>query len=204
MVDANKPERSARLIDRHKKNRWSTISEYSENWVWRNSKLLDLLLSAGLDSSKLSFTEYGCGPRQHFRELLLKKNPNIEVKVADLEVRCDDCIKVDLDFTNITEVLPKTDVAVLSGVVEYLRDPKKTFSRLLDIHNYLLFSYSVLAFESKGDLDYLSQLFNNRSKLGWKNHLEITDVMSCFKEFGYVIKMGTWEKQLLFLVVRWD
>lgn len=188
-------------LHRLEKKRWFDPGEYHDSWAQRNSTLLNLLESVGIKIDELSFSEYGCGPNKPF-EVELRKRYQSKVISLDMNIWDQRTIAIDLDMPDMPQT-PHSDIGVLSGVVEYLKSPLMTFSKLRQKHQYLLFSYRIFQFDPAGPVENYSKVLSDRAKKGWKNHLSIEEILKSTESFGYILATGTWQKQSLFLLNRW-
>jgi hypothetical protein len=94
----------------------------------------------------------------------------------------------------------KTDVAVLSGVMEYMNNPQLTIARLSQFHRYMLLSYHPVRnfhFTSGG---VISEINVRAEKNGWRNHLSVEGFNIAIASSGYPLAIRKYGKQLLALI----
>lgn len=168
--------------------RWLSVNEYSQTWQERNDRLLQLLIDCVSNTNNLTYTEYGCGPYAPFtaicREML-----GCGIR-ADIKQWDEDIVLCDLNTMSCQPL--KTNIGVLSGVVEYLTDPRTVFDSLRGCHERLLISYA--PFNNK--ITLTDRILKN----GWRNHYSLYDFVQIVNHFGYIENIGDWRGQMLLLL----
>ena len=137
---------------------WQSQERYKKEWLHRNEHMRDLLD----DYKKYTYTEYGCGPMTPFKSCI-----GLDISLVDMW-KWDKLNNIVFDLnTNRDDEswnnLPKTDVGVLSGVLEYVDNPHLVLRKLRNIHKFVLYSYEKTEF---CNVD-LGQIKNHSN---WKNH----------------------------------
>lgn len=136
---------------------WKEVPSYRQKWAERNMKMLSLIDNP----QQYSYTEYGCGPFRPFYS-----------EAEGCEVHCVDIC--EWDFGNIVfefglseddSILPNTDIAVMSGVLEYIDDQDACLDILRKHHKKLLFSIST---DSPKICDFIQKHIENVD-YGWAN-----------------------------------
>ena len=112
---------------------------------------------------------------------------------SDLFPRSEDTLVLNLNGDTLDE-LPPHDVAVFSGVLEYVEDIPRLARKLAGCVQTVLASYAVT--DKNPDLV-------SRVKAGWLNHFSTAELEAHFKEVGFTcIKKGMWNKQVIFTFQR--
>jgi hypothetical protein len=184
---------------------WHNAGSYPQWWIERSKLLLTLLLGTKLDGKVSSFSEYGCGPNKPFRQSLRLVKDARDCHLLDLKSWDAEVIAVNLDAESYAG-FPQSDCGVLSGVIEYLRSPAATFSKLAALHSHLLVSYCYADIQSKGSKSaaLAVQRLARRAALGWRNHLDLSEIVAAASAFGYVCQAVHWRDQVLILIARHD
>lgn len=148
---------------------------------------MQLILDCIPDVSDLSYTEYGCGPFSPFTSIAnqyFKNGYRADIKKWDENV-------IECDLNKNIGNIPKSNIGVLSGVIEYLTSPESIFEKLGSIHNRLLLSYA----------PYIDGELEKRCiKKGWRNHYNLYDFIQITKYFGFIEHVGKWGGQTLLLL----
>lgn len=176
-------------------NRWTSVHSYRASWGERSKALLDLFLGAYPNEEETSFSEYGCGPNQPFYKAV---NSKFHCARYDIKLWNNDCRFVDLNNPHFE--VEETDVAVLSGVMEYMNKPEFTISRLSQFHRYMLLSYHPVRNFHMTSGGVISEISERAEKNGWRNHLSVERLINAISASGYPVVIKKSRKQLLTLV----
>ena len=180
--------------------RWFDKASFFSTWNSRNADMLALFDSTAEGAADMSFSEYGCGPNSPFT-FEVTKSSSREVTRLDMKRWDDDVIVVDLNKDICG--LPKTNVGVLSGVLEYINDIEVMLGTLTGFHTYLLLSYAVrpplLSFE-----DFKATILHRQQRNGWRSHLSVEELVSILSKFGFVKAMSVWQGQLIAVLELYD
>jgi hypothetical protein len=176
--------------------RWHRPEAYLKSWSSRGEALINLIDATLPDHLQMEFSEYGCGPNAPVSSILSRTNRRCDR--LDLKAWDPGCMVVDLNGSELLS-LP-TDVAVLSGVVEYLSEFPRALRLLSSKHRYLLFSYYCLS--------DLAHLFPSRSlrevnkravQSGWRNHYSFNALLGCLSGVAFVVSAKKFGRQSLVL-----
>lgn len=159
--------------------RWSVSANLDPDWDERT------LLITHLIPPGSSVIEFGAA------RLVLQKNlhPTCYYQPVDVVKRSDDTIVLDLNEA-LPEFPRRYDIAVFSGVLEYVHDLERLFNWLPSICGSVIFSYAVT--------DSLSDPVTRR-KHGWVNGLSQKEILNLAEEAGLqVIEKQNWRRQIIF------
>jgi hypothetical protein len=180
---------------------WREASSYPEWWIERSGLLVDLVKKSPFAEEISSFSEYGCGPNKPFKNSLRSHGISAPCHSLDLRAWDEDTIAINLDAAK-AEDLPDSHCGVLSGVIEYLKQPDEALRRLSSKHPFLLFSYCYAQLPDMKRVDDKVKLLAERSGRGWRNHLSIEELVSFVGTFGYICEITHWRDQVLILTAR--
>lgn len=176
-------------------NRWTSSNSYRASWGERSKALLDLFSGAYPNATSASFSEYGCGPNQPFYQAVRSK---FSCVCYDIKSWNDDCQVVNLN--DLSFDVEKTDVAVLSGVLEYMDKPELTVARLSQFHRYMLLSYHPVRNFHFTNRSVICEIKERAESNGWRNHLNVERLIKAISESGYPVAVKQSRRQLLTLV----
>lgn len=174
--------------------RWYDPDSFVESWKERSGLLLDLIEQDGADVATLKFVEFGCGPLRPFARCAAERGAG-PVTVCDLKAWSDDVVCIDLDDPHADQ-FPDGSVAILSGVLEYVRNVDTAIASVLSVYDEVLMSYCPLMIGGtslEADVVQLEQ----RLKGGWKNHLTLQKLLDAIASGGYVVGCSRWTNQVL-------
>lgn len=185
--------------------RWHYTDSYKLQWLDRNKFLFGLLEELDLPISEMSCIEYGCGPHTPFKSLYGNRFKSISI--CDTKKWNDEVILLDLNKSNS---FLKSDIAVLSGVLEYLDDLPAVLGKFEICNSYLLISYypvkekyslinSLKAMFFRNQLLKIKE-FKKRIFLGCKNHLNSSDFFKLISQHFVIENIDTYENQIIILV----
>ena len=182
---------------------WHRAESYPEWWIERSKLLLGLLAASDKTRLVTTFSEYGCGPHKPFLKALSEANDPRICHALDLKPWDGGVIEANLDSDSYNG-FPASSCGVLSGVVEYLRDPAAAFEKLAGLHSFLLLSYCYSDLTATGPKDAALAVrrLSARAARGWRNHYSLHDVVAKTQRFGYVCDALHWRDQLLLLLAR--
>ncbi|MBN8487327.1 MAG: hypothetical protein J0M20_06335 [Burkholderiales bacterium] len=162
--------------------RWTSIADESRKWRGRYRIL------AGHVAPGSAVIEFGCGDMA-LRDML---PPGCHYQPSDIVARSADSLVIDLDGELPSQLPRHYEVAVLSGVLEYVRDPAHALRWATSVADQVLFSYATL--EDFPDLDKRHRIY------GWFNHLNHLQVLAL--EGLQVETIGRWHRQNLYRARR--
>lgn len=160
---------------------WSAAGSLREDWDERTR------LIAAMIAAPATVLELGAG-RQALRALL---PPGCRYLAADLVARDAGTITCDLNARPLP-ALPRADVIVMSGVLEFVHDPAGLLSLLARLTRAFVVSYACRRSR------LLTEIWSRRA-LGWVNDLTREDIVALFAENGFrLVDERTWSGQRLF------
>lgn len=159
--------------------RWSSPSNFERYWVERNR-----MIAASVPPG-LSVIEFGAG----LRELEKLLPAACRYTPSDLVDRGPGTIVCNLNIRPLPS-FPKHDIAVLSGVLEYLHNPGDVLKHLHGSAPLLLMSYSVW--------DGTPATLERRRADGFVNDLHASSLRSLLHDSGWDHEVfGEWQGQQL-------
>jgi 2-polyprenyl-3-methyl-5-hydroxy-6-metoxy-1,4-benzoquinol methylase len=133
-------------------------------WHARTEHMIALLArqleARGERGAPLRLLELGCGAMAAERALLRQGLSAIEYLPADCFARDARTLVIDLEDLAAVRRLPRVDIVLLGGVLEYLSDPESVLRALAGRARYLFFSYCP---RTPGQ--------SAAARKGWKSHL---------------------------------
>ena len=167
--------------------RWANPRNIHSTWEPRTK------IAAALVPKGSRVIEFGAGNRVLERYL----DPSCSYVASDLVDRGPGTIVCDLNQRPLPDLGQDVyDVAVLLGVVEYLRDVPEVLAWLAE-----LVPMCVLGFKpakSKGNSPWAALETVLRRKSGWINNFSEEDVRSFYRERGFeLVQDENWENQVL-------
>ncbi len=143
--------------------RWKDENLDVPLWHARSDHMVALLkrylAERGEDRRPLRLLELGCGAMAAERSLARHGLDRVEYVPADCFPRDPRTVVIDLDRCEDLEQLPRADVGLLGGVLEYLADPIGVLRALAARCRYLFFSYCPRTSDQ-----------SPAARKGWKNH----------------------------------
>lgn len=163
--------------------RWSSASSFDSSWDSRTHQIARFIHSGD------RIAEFGAG-MQALRDAL---PPGCIYQPFDLVARTRDTRVSDLN-QGFPEDVDRYNVAVFSGVLEYLHDLRATFHWLGANFEKVIFSYAVAD-------RVASPLLRNQH--GWVNNLYCSELIHLARAQGFTCRVvGTWRDHLVFLAER--
>lgn len=176
-------------------SRWTKSESYHATWSNRSDALLNLYRSVFPTIAGTSFSEYGCGPNQPFAKAL-----DLQEAVLRYDIKAwdDGCKVVDLNEPKFQ--VENTDVAVLSGVLEYMNKPQETLKRLAGFHTYALVSYYPIQNLALRNATRIAEINKRAENNGWRNHLNLDDLVRVVSLSSFPIALRDFQRQVLLLL----
>jgi len=143
--------------------RWGNQENLSPDWDVRTRQIATLIEPGS------SVIEFGAG-RLILRNFLPE---NCSYTPSDIVDRGSNTIVCDLNAQNLPE-FQKYDVAVFSGVLEYINDVPRLVSHLSNFVNVIITSYATAEVNKK-----------KRGVLGWVNNYTSTEFIEIFEKRGF-------------------
>lgn len=164
--------------------RWSDSSNLHESWEGR-TELIAKMIPDGV-----RLTEFGAG------RLVLKKllPPGVRYTPSDIVSRSPDTIVCDLNAA--LPDFPDQDVAVFSGVIEYVRDVPRLVRALAKWFPEVIVSYVPIGrFSVRG--------WWLRRRFGWMHDMSERELFATFAVGGYeCTEIRLWRNQRVYRFVR--
>ncbi len=154
----------------------------NETWLDRARLCVEMLMSLSLAGERVvSIADIGCGD-QKLRAVLQAKAVDCRYHGYDLIPQSGEVVPFDVQ----KDLLPHTcDVAVMLGVLEYLRDAQRALEKLAGRSRYLIVSHVV----RQDNGPYTEQEIR---RLKWCNHLSRQDVESMLGRTGFRPLQSVW------------
>jgi D-ribose pyranose/furanose isomerase RbsD len=158
-------------------NRWKDAKELFKDWNERTALL------ASYVKSNSAVIEFGAG-NMSLRNLL---HENCSYTPSDLVKRFEETVVCDLNLP-ISINLSSFDVAVFSGVLEYVYEIDAVFEQLQNNIHHVILSYAC------ADI-----CTHNRLGNGWLSDYTQDQLLAIFDRFGYqVVDKQEWRQQMIF------
>ncbi len=157
--------------------RWENIQCLSPSWDSRTKKMAEMIDDGS------SVIEFGAG-RLVLKDYLSK---DCAYTPSDLIDRGADTIICDLNDSTLPQ-LQSYDVAVFSGVLEYVNNVPKLITHLSKFVNTIITSYAITDLNKK-----------NRRAQGWMNDFSSKEFTKIFESAGfYCDQTEEWDSQLIY------
>lgn len=164
-------------------DRWSNLEMLSADWDSRTRLLAELIRPGA------SVLEFGAGRRALGRFL----SQGCTYTPSDLVDRGAGTLVCDLNAAMLP-AFPPHDVAVFSGVLEYVNDVPRLVRRLSSCVNTIVLSYA--AIDEHPSIVY-------RRADGWVNDFSASDLDALFSESGFTCDhVSRWRDQRIFRFVH--
>lgn len=158
--------------------RWSPEESLSPDWDSRTIQIATLV------ENGCSVLEFGAG-RKVIKDHLPK---SCSYTPSDLVDRGDGTIVCDLNGPSLPQ-FPECDLAIFSGVLEYVNDLSRLVSHLEKSFRGVIASYAIM--ELNG---------GNRRKHGWVNDYSSEEFVDLFISFGFeAVHREDWDSQRIFV-----
>ncbi|PQM45193.1 hypothetical protein C1Y40_04653 [Mycobacterium talmoniae] len=175
----------------HKTDRkhWGDPRSLHPSWEPRTRK------AAALVPARSRVIEFGAGNRILERYL----DSSCTYTPSDLVDRGPGTIVCDLNRRPLPDLgVDGYDVAVIMGVLEYLRDVPSVLDWLASHVQVCVLSYACADTNGHSPRAWLETV--KRLKAGWMNHYREADLRSLFGERGFaLVRQESWENQRLFV-----
>jgi hypothetical protein len=100
----------------------------------------------------------------------------------------------DFNSDQYPDINQRFDYVVVSGLLEYIRDPRKFLERIRSYGHVLLVSYAPLK---------PGQTLTWRASQGWLNQLTRSELESAFSDLALVWQeAGQWHEQIIYRLQR--
>jgi hypothetical protein len=180
------------LFKRTDRRRWADPSNLYASWESRNKQL------AGLVPNNSRVIEFGAGKRILERYL----DPSCTYTPSDVIDRGPGTIVCDLNERPLPDLGPNAyDVAVFSGVLEYVRDVPSMLDWLTKYVTVYVLTYAPAKAKGSPPRDLLETV--GRIRHGWMNNYREEELRSLFCDRGFeLVREQDWEEQRLFVFSR--
>lgn len=152
------------------RRRWSSVADAVPVWDERNQRIAEHIEEGA------SVLDLGCGAQT----LAIHLRSPARYLPGDLIPSASNVVPIDLNRNMWPKAGREFDVAVMSGVLEYLDDPARALERVHDFAPKLVTSYQ----------DYRNGERTKRTRraLGWVNHLTRAEIVGAFLRTGWEIE----------------
>ena len=174
------------------RRRWADPRNIYASWESRNKEL------AALVPSNSRVIEFGAGKRILERYL----DPSCSYVPSDIVDRGPGTIVFDLNQRPLPDLGPDAyDVAVFSGVLEYVREVPAVLDWLTKYVTVCVLTYAPAKAKGHSPRGLLETI--GRLRHGWMNNYREEELRSLFCERGFELVQGKdWEDQRLFVFSR--
>ena len=174
------------------RRRWADPRNIYASWESRNKEL------AALVPSNSRVIEFGAGKRTLERYL----DPSCSYVPSDIIDRGPGTIVFDLNQRPLPDLGPNVyDVAVFSGVLEYVRDVPAVLDWLTKYVTVCVLTYAPAKAKGPSPRGLLETI--GRLRHGWMNNYREEELRSLFCERGFeLVQDQDWEGQRLFVFSR--
>jgi hypothetical protein len=174
------------------RRRWADPRNIYASWESRNKQL------AALVPSNSRVIEFGAGKRVLERYL----EPSCTYTPSDIIDRGPGTIVLDLNQRPLPDLGPDAyDVAVFSGVLEYVRDVPAVLDWLTKYVAVCVLTYAPEKAKGRSPRGLLEKI--GRLRHGWMNNYRENELRSLFRERGFELAHEEdWEEQRLFVFSR--
>jgi hypothetical protein len=180
------------LFKRTDRRRWADPRNLYASWESRNKQL------AALVPNHSRVIEFGAGKRILERYL----DPSCTYTPSDVIDRGPETIVCDLNQRPLPDLGANAyDVAVFSGVLEYVRDIPSMLDWLTKLVTVCVLTYAPAKAEGPSARRLLET--SGRLRHGWMNSYREEELRSLFCERGFeLVQEQDWEQQRLFVFSR--
>jgi hypothetical protein len=180
------------FFKRTDRRRWADPRNLYASWESRNKQV------AALVPNNSRVIEFGAGKRILERYL----DPSCTYTPSDVIDRGPGTIVCDLNQRPLPDLGPNEyDVAVFSGVLEYVRDVPSVLDWLTKYVTVCVLTYAPAKAKGPSPRDLLETI--GRMRHGWMNNYREEELRSLFCERGFeLVQEQDWEQQRLFVFSR--
>jgi hypothetical protein len=180
------------FFKRTDRRRWADPRNLYASWESRNKQV------AALVPNNSRVIEFGAGKRILERYL----DPSCTYTPSDVIHRGPGTIVCDLNQRPLPDLGPNVyDVAVFSGVLEYVRDVPSVLDWLTKYVTVCVLTYAPAKAKGPSPRDLLETI--GRMRHGWMNKYREEELRSLFCERGFeLVQEQDWEQQRLFVFSR--
>lgn len=159
--------------------RWSELRNFSPSWDER-TRMIAAMIPDGS-----AVIEFGAG-RMTLRDHL---GPTCTYQPCDLVKRTEETLTFDLN-QDLPDLANSYDYAVISGVLEYIHNPRRLLYWLAGVATHVIFSYA--------PIDSLSDPITRR-KSGWVNSLSDRDIRELIASTALeLVDVKAWDGQRIY------
>lgn len=187
-----------------KKNKqFFSKNDFSRVWFKRSEIMHDLIYK-NLGNDVLTASEYGCGPYAPFYS---SSPDNMSVFCFDQKKWDEKTICLNLNDID-SDTINDTDIAVLSGVIEYLYNFESLLEKLSLKHDYIVCSYAPFPeyrptirnlFSRKTKVDFVYKNISSRSRKNWVNHFDLKQFIDIVSNNAMILDVSLWEQHIILL-----
>ncbi len=182
----------AAIFKKTDRRRWADPRNIYASWESRNEQLAELV------PSNSRVIEFGAGKRVLERYL----DPSCTYVPSDIVDRGPGTIVCDLNQRPLPDLGPNVyDVAVFSGVLEYVRNVPELLDWLMKYVTVCVLTYAPAKAGGHSPRGLLEAI--GRLRHGWMNNYREEELRSLFCERGFeLVREKDWEDQRLFAFSR--
>lgn len=171
-------------------NRWHSSGAYKTHWIERSERMLSLFeIKEKKENTKYNVAEYGCGPNAPVSTLCMN-DPNYQVDKYDVEKWDKQTCVLDLNQEPLS--LPRTNISIFSGVLEYLNDVEGVLKKAIEASDYVLLSYYFLPLFCLQNDNKFFEHINTRINNGVRNHFNPNEVIHITSNLAVISGMDLW------------
>jgi hypothetical protein len=162
--------------------RWQQVVMEEPLWDARNRVIAQMI------PANSSVIDLGSGAQTLERYL----KPGCKYQPCDCVKSSDNVLLCDFNNDQYPNISQRFDYVVVSGLLEYIRDPRKFLGRIRSYGNVLLVSYAHLE---------PGQTHVWRASQGWLNHLTKPELERVFSDLDLVWhEVDQWHEQIIYHV----
>jgi hypothetical protein len=180
------------LLKKTDSKRWANPRSFYASWEPRTEMV------AGLVPDNSRVIEFGAAKR------LLEKylDPSCTYVPSDIVDRGPGTIVCDLNERPLPDLGADVyDVAVIIGVLEYVRDVPAVLDWLTEYVTMAVLTYACATASGRSPRAMVEKLV--RTRHGWVNSLREAELCSLFRERGFeLVRDANWQKQRVFVFSR--
>ena len=180
------------LVKKTDRRRWSNPRNLYASWESRNEEL------AALVPANSRVIEFGAGKRILERHL----DPSCSYVPSDIVDRGPGTLICDLNQRPLPDLGSDVyDVAVFSGVLEYVRDVPSMLDWLTRYVMFCVLTYAPARAKARSPRGLVETI--GRLRHGWMNSYREEELRSLFAQRGFqLVQANDWENQRLFVFSR--
>jgi hypothetical protein len=169
-------------VDAFSEERWLRAETFKAGWQPRSEQMANLLLNKLPDLNTISV--FGSGPHHSMEKAIHSRSPYIKILSYDLRSWDTSTKVLNLDTADLG-VLPNSECAIFSGVLEYV-DIEHVITSAMNKFPVVMFSYAFIGMNTNSERA-LIKICSKRILVGWKNHRTIPWLIDLVSSHGFLI-----------------